>query len=60
MYHLNEIVELVAEINILRDQIREKENKIREYQVENSKKLVEGSKLRTTLVEGAEWRNSNK
>jgi hypothetical protein len=41
MYHLNEIVELEAEINILRDQIKEKENKIKEYQEENSRKLRE-------------------
>jgi hypothetical protein len=42
MYHLNEIVELETQINSLRDQIKEKENKIKEYQIENSKNLVEG------------------
>ena len=41
MYHLNEIVELENQINILRDQIKEKENKIKEYQEENSRKLRE-------------------
>jgi len=41
MYHLNEIVELEDQINLLKDQIKLCEKKIRDYQEENSKKLVE-------------------